>query len=53
MKPKFTDGHRYPNGYKPAVDTNIKETFERIKRQRKQNAAEVAAKVEPIKRRTA
>lgn len=29
MKPKFTDGHRFPNGYTPSAETNIAETFKR------------------------
>lgn len=48
MKPKFTDGHKYKHGYKQAVDTDIRKTFQRIKDAMKDNAKEVEAKVKPI-----
>lgn len=48
MKPRYTDMHKYPHGYKAACDTDIGRTFERIRRQQKANAAEVKHKVEPI-----
>lgn len=39
MKPKFTDAHRFPpKGYKPAVSTDIRETFERIRKQQAEQA---------------
>ncbi len=28
--PKFTDSHRFPNGYVPAASTDIARTFARI-----------------------
>lgn len=31
--PKYTDLHRYPRGWKKAVDTNVAETLERAKRE--------------------
>ena len=54
MKPKFTDQHKYPHGYRSAVNTNLQETFARIERERKAkekaNAEEAAQKVQPLKR---
>lgn len=49
MRPRYTDAHKYPHGYKPACDTDVGKTFELIRRQQKVNDAEVKAKVEPIK----
>ena len=39
-EPKYTDRHRYPNGYKPANQTNIRETFDRIERDQRERAEE-------------
>lgn len=30
-KPRFTDMHRYPTGYRPSFDTDIRRTFERFR----------------------
>lgn len=43
MKPKFTDSTRYANGYRSAVDTDIKATFRRIERENKAKAEREAA----------
>ena len=46
MKPKFTDGHRFPAGYTPSHETDIRKTFAKFKRQAeaaKREAAEVSA----------
>lgn len=51
--PRFTDLHRYPRGWRKAVDTNIAETFERIRRELQANAEEAAKKVAPLKQRKA
>lgn len=37
MKPKYTD-NRYPHGYKKAVETDIRETFRRIRAEQKKQA---------------
>ena len=39
--PKFTDTHRWPNGYRRAAETDIRRTFARI---RAKTTAEEAAK---------
>ena len=49
MKPKFTDGHRFPAGYTPSHETDIRKTFERAKRRLEQNTAERALKVREFK----
>lgn len=41
-KPKFTDAHKYPDGYRRAVDTDIQETFRRIRRRQQEQAAKKA-----------
>ena len=33
MKPRFTDMHKFPHGYRKACETNIALTFERIRRE--------------------
>ena len=43
--PKFTDGHKYPNGYRKAAATDVRLTFRR-ERERLKAAAEQAAKDE-------
>ena len=43
MKAKFTDSTRYPHGYKQAVETDIKATFRRIRREQEAKAAQDAA----------
>lgn len=48
--PRFTDTHKYPHGYRPAARTNIRATFLRVRAAMKENATEVAAKVEPIRK---
>lgn len=60
MKPKFTDGARYPRPYKPSHDTNVRATFARLKRERlereakaKANEAEAETKVERLPTRRA
>ena len=32
MKPKFTDSHKYPHGYKRAVETDVRLTIERARK---------------------
>lgn len=53
MKPKFTDSHKFPHGYRQAVDTNVSETFKRVRRQQEELAkrkAEIEAEqVEKVK----
>lgn len=49
--PRYTDLHRYPHGYKPSNETNIKETFERVENEQKASAAERLRKCIAIKAR--
>lgn len=51
MKPKFTDASKYRNGYRRACDTDIRKTFDRIRREQQANAKEAAVKVEQLPRR--
>jgi hypothetical protein len=56
VKPKFTDEHKYPNGYTPSGATDIRKTFDRAKKRIAANAEERAVKVEQLttkQRRTA
>ncbi len=39
--------------YVPAAATDIKKTFERVRREQRKNAAEAAVKVQPLKRSAA
>ncbi len=41
--PKFTDAHKYPNGYRKAASTDVRLTFRR-ERERLKAAAEQAAR---------
>lgn len=43
--PKYTDG-RYPHGYTPSGHTNIRKTFERIKREEKERLERLKAALE-------
>jgi hypothetical protein len=49
MKPNFTDTKKYPYPYRGACDTNISETFERVRRLQKLSEALLKQKVAPIK----
>jgi hypothetical protein len=49
MEPRYTDTHKYPHGYRPACDTNIGRTFERIVRERMADHAQTRQKIDPIK----
>lgn len=46
MKPRYTDG-RYPHGYTPSASTDIRRTFERIRKQMKERA-KPAENVRPL-----
>lgn len=48
MKPKFTDAHRFPHGYTRSEGTDIKKTFERVRREREANKREAQTKVAPL-----
>lgn len=50
--PKFTDLARYPNGYKPANQTDIKETFARVIEQQRLSAKERLEKCIDLRRKT-
>lgn len=52
-KPRFTDKHRFRAPYVPANQTNIAETFARIREEQAKVAAERVAKVEPLTKRRA
>lgn len=39
--PRYTDQHRFPNGYRRAVDTNVAETFERARREQEERMRNV------------
>ena len=41
--PRYTDAHKYPNGYRKAAATDVRSTFRR-ERERIKAAAEQAAK---------
>ena len=44
MKPiRYTDQHRYPNGYRKAAETNVEATFKRARQEQKAKAAQQAA----------
>lgn len=49
--PRYTDNHRYPNGYRKAAETNVEATFKRARQEQARNQEEVAVKVQPIKAR--
>ncbi len=49
MKPKFTDGHRFPAGYTPSHETDIRKTFERAKRRMDANKEEREVKVRELR----
>ena len=51
-EPRYTDLHRYPNGYTPANQTNVKATFDRVEAQRKAAAKERLEKCIEMKRRS-
>ena len=51
-KPRFTDKHRFRGApYVPANQTNIADTFARVREQLAKDAAERKEKVEPIRRK--
>lgn len=57
--PRYTDD-RYPNGYRPAAQTNIALTFRRIRAEQKaaaeraaENQAEAERKTRTLQRKTA
>lgn len=37
-KPRYTDGHRYPHGYTIHEATDVRKTFERVRREMKEKA---------------
>lgn len=60
MKPRFTDSHKYPHGYRSAADTNVTRTFERVRReirakaeQEQRDKEEAQRKVSTLKARKA
>ena len=36
--PRYTDAHKYPNGYDKPENTDIRKRFERIRREQKKQA---------------
>jgi hypothetical protein len=53
MKPKFTDLHRFPNGYRKAVDTDVAETIRRAQKRIELAKEAQAHKITSILRRKA
>ena len=51
--PRYTDQHRYPNGYRRSAETNVEATFKRIRAEQSKNAKEVQAKVAPMRKAAA
>jgi hypothetical protein len=51
--PRYTDQHRYPRGYTPARETDIRRTFEQARLEQEEAARRTAAKVKPIKKASA
>jgi len=49
MKPRYTDSHKYPNGYVPAAATDISKLFARVRAQLKAEAAKPKAVVRSLK----
>lgn len=49
--PKYTDGHRWPHGYRKAIDTSVAETFARVRAQQQANNREAEQKVARIQTR--
>lgn len=49
-EPKYTDLHKYPNGYKKSTHTDIKRTFNRIRAEQAKNEAEKDEKVRELKK---
>ena len=39
--PRYTDQHRFQNGYRRSVDTDIRETFERARREEQERQRNV------------
>ena len=48
--PRYTDTHRFPNGYRKAAETDITLTFQRARQKHAENAKEVADKVATIRK---
>jgi len=55
--PRFTDMHRWPNGYRRAAETDISKTFARVRVEQKKaaeqaalDAAELDAKLRPMRK---
>ena len=50
--PRYTDAHRWPHGYRKSDDTNIAETFQRVRQQQEAAAREAEKVVRPINRKS-
>jgi hypothetical protein len=50
--PKYSDLHKYPHGYKPANQTDVKATFARVIEQQRLAAKERLEKCIELKRKT-
>jgi hypothetical protein len=48
-KPRYTDRHRYPNGYTPSDRTDIAKTWAKAREQLEKDKQERAEKVRTIK----
>ena len=50
-KPRFTDSHRFRRPYKPAIETDIRRTFEDARERLKENTQERAVKVRELRKK--
>lgn len=48
--PRYTDMHRYANGYRKSTNTDVAATFRRVRAEMQKDAEEVKVKVQPLKR---
>lgn len=51
MRPRFTDKHRYPHGYRKADQTDVRATFARVRERQAAAVDEAKAKVTVIQPR--
>ncbi len=49
--PRYTDLLRYPNGWRKAVDTNVAETFARVRAEQEAARLEAEKIVRPIQQK--
>ena len=49
-QPRYTDTHRYQNGYRKSTNTDVAATFRRVRAEQQKNAEEAKVKVQPLKK---